>query len=51
MKGDANVIDVLNAVLPADLTATNQYIIPSTMCRNLGFHPIAPMVHHDAIHA
>jgi bacterioferritin len=49
MKGDANVIDVLNAVLTAELTAINQYFIHAKMCRNWGFHHIAAKVKHESI--
>lgn len=49
MKGDANVIDVLNAVLTAELTAINQYFIHAKMCRNWGYHHIAAKVKHESI--
>ena len=34
MKGDADVIEVLNDVLCAELTGINQYFIHSEMCEN-----------------
>jgi bacterioferritin len=34
MKGDADVIQVLNDVLCAELTGINQYFIHAMMCRN-----------------
>lgn len=49
MKGDPKVIDVLNAVLTAELTAINQYFIHAKMCRNWGFDRIAARVKHESI--
>ena len=37
MKGDAKVIEVLNALLADELTAINQYMVQSEMCENWGF--------------
>jgi bacterioferritin len=34
MKGDATVINTLNALLADELTAINQYIVQSEMCEN-----------------
>ena len=36
--GDADIIDVLNDVLTAELTAINQYFIHAKMCENWGYH-------------
>ncbi|MEZ4391863.1 MAG: bacterioferritin [Polyangiales bacterium] len=49
MKGDPNVIDVLNAVLTGELTAINQYFIHAKMCRNWGFDRIAAHVKAESI--
>jgi bacterioferritin len=41
MQGDAEIIDLLNDVLTAELTAINQYFIHSKMCANWGYHRLA----------
>jgi bacterioferritin len=41
MKGDAQIIEVLNEVLTAELTAVNQYFIHAKMCANWGFGELA----------
>ena len=44
MKGDKRVIEILNDVLTAELTAINQYFVHAEMCDNWGFDRL-----HDAI--
>ena len=41
MRGDALVIEALNDVLTAELTAINQYFIHSRMCENWGYQRLA----------
>ncbi len=49
MKGDPAVIDVLNAVLTAELTAINQYFIHGRMCRNWGYMRLANFLRDESI--
>jgi len=37
MKGDPQVIEALNEVLTAELTAVNQYYVHAKMCENWGY--------------
>ena len=41
MKGDAKVIEILNEVLTAELTAVNQYFIHAKMCADWGYQELA----------
>jgi bacterioferritin len=41
MKGNDEVINVLNEVLTSELTAINQYFIHSKMCEDWGFQKLA----------
>ncbi|MBC7173267.1 MAG: bacterioferritin [Polyangiaceae bacterium] len=41
MQGDSQVIEVLNDVLTAELTAINQYFVHSKMCANWGYPRLA----------
>jgi bacterioferritin len=41
MKGDAKVIEILNDVLCAELTAVNQYFIHGMMCANWRYKKLA----------
>lgn len=49
MTGDAQVIELLNEVLTAELTAINQYFVDSKMCANWGFPGMAKHFHDESI--
>ena len=49
MKGDADIIELLNEVLTAELTAINQYFIHAKMCKNWGIDQIAAKVREESI--
>jgi bacterioferritin len=41
VKGDAAVVEALNAILTAELTAINQYFVHAKMCENWGYQKLA----------
>ncbi len=49
MKGNDEVIQVLNDVLCAELTAINQYMIHHAMCDNWGYAKLAAKAREGAI--
>jgi len=49
MRGDVEVLDVLSAVLTAELTAINQYFIHAKMNENWGYSKIAENKRNEAI--
>jgi len=58
MKGDRKIIDILNDVLTAELTAINQYFVHGEMCENWGYlrlhhairqHSIGEMKHAEEV--
>lgn len=49
MKGDADVIALLNEVLTSELTAINQYYIHYKMCENWGFARLASKKRKESI--
>jgi bacterioferritin len=49
MQGDAQIIEALNDVLTAELTAINQYFIHSKMCANWGYERLAKQKHEESI--
>ena len=49
MKGNKEVIDVLQDVLSAELTAINQYFIHARMCQNWRYLGLADHIHKESI--
>ncbi len=49
LKGAQAVIDLLNDVLTAELTAINQYFVDAKMCENWGYAALADHIRADSI--
>ena len=49
MKGDEDVIELLNDVLTGELTAINQYFIDTKMCVNWGYDRLAVRVREESM--
>jgi len=49
MKGNAQIIELLNEVLTAELTAINQYFVHSRMCENWGYKRLAAKKRQESI--
>ncbi len=49
MRGDKQVIELLNEVLTAELTAINQYFVDARMCDNWGFSRLAERFRANSI--
>ena len=49
MQGDAGVIEVLNEVLTAELTAINQYFVDAKMMANWGYERLAKQFTDESI--
>ena len=49
MQGDPQVIEILNEVLTAELTAVNQYFIHAMMCRNWRYERLAKHSRDESI--
>jgi len=49
MKGDKKIIEVLNDVLTAELTAINQYFVHGEMCENWGYERLHHMIRKHSI--
>ncbi|NJN14554.1 MAG: bacterioferritin [Planctomycetes bacterium] len=49
MKGNAEIIEILNEVLTAELTAVNQYFIHAKMCADWGYNDLAKYTKAESI--
>jgi len=49
MKGDKDVIKLLNAQLTNELTAINQYFLHAEMCHNWGYHKLGDYIKKQSI--
>ena len=49
MKGDPQIVELLNAVLTAELTAVNQYFIHHKMCENWGYQRLSKKKREESI--
>lgn len=49
MKGDSKIIEVLNEVLTAELTAINQYFVHGEMCENWGYERLHHVIRKHSI--
>src|SRR5688500_3425028 len=49
MKGDPKVIEILNEVLTAELTAINQYFLHGEMCENWGYMRLFKIIRKESI--
>ena len=49
MQGDSHVIEALNDVLTAELTAINQYFVHHKMCDNWGYSKLSAKKREEAI--
>ena len=49
MKGNQEVIDLLNEVLAGELVAINQYFLHAKMCRNWGYNALAKKSRDESI--
>jgi bacterioferritin len=49
MRGDERIIDLLNEVLTAELTAVNQYFLHAKLCEHWGYARLAHHVRDESI--
>jgi len=49
VQGSSAVVELLNEVLTAELTAVNQYFVHAKMCENWGYHRLAHHARDESI--
>ena len=49
MKGNDQIIEALNEVLTAELTAINQYFVHHKMCENWGYQKLSKKKYEEAV--
>ena len=49
MKGDPRIIEILNGVLTAELTAINQYFVHGEMCESWGYGRLQQVIRKHSI--
>jgi len=49
VQGEPSIIELLNEVLTAELTAINQYFVDSKMCTNWGYERLGRRFHDESI--
>jgi bacterioferritin len=49
MKGEADIIEALNEILTAELTAINQYYVHHKMCANWGYERLAQKKREESL--
>jgi bacterioferritin len=49
MQGDPEIVELLNEVLTAELTAVNQYFLDAKMYENWGYHRLAERFRSESI--
>ncbi len=49
MKGNENLLEVLNSLLADELTAINQYMVHSEMCENWGYGKLHAAIRKQAM--
>lgn len=49
MRGDSQILEALNEILTAELTAINQYFIHAKMCANWGYPRLAKKKREESI--
>ena len=49
MQGNPEIVELLNDVLTAELTAINQYFVHAKMCGNWGFDKLADHIRDESI--